>query len=125
MPFVASVKIKVPNPSLWLVGGGGGGAPGFFCPLFTIIIISLVDGHGWAPTRRMKDVVWGLYSLFDDLLNFEVQNRAERGNFFLLVVQFTISTPIIYPKIIIVSGLKQQVTKVDENKGSKLKIPVY
>jgi len=30
-----------------------------------------VDGHGWAPTRRMKDVVWGLYSLFDDLLDFD------------------------------------------------------
>ena len=30
-----------------------------------------MDGHGWAPTRRIKDVVWGLSSLFEDLLNFE------------------------------------------------------
>ncbi|KAG7311047.1 NEDD8-conjugating enzyme ube2f [Plutella xylostella] len=30
-----------------------------------------IDEHGWAPTRRLKDVVWGLNSLFTDLLNFE------------------------------------------------------
>ncbi|CAH1394086.1 unnamed protein product [Nezara viridula] len=30
-----------------------------------------IDGLGWAPTRRLKDVVWGLNSLFTDLLNFE------------------------------------------------------
>ncbi|PVD39093.1 hypothetical protein C0Q70_01721 [Pomacea canaliculata] len=29
------------------------------------------DGLGWAPTRRLKDVVWGLNSLFSDLLNFD------------------------------------------------------
>jgi ubiquitin-conjugating enzyme E2 F len=23
-----------------------------------------VDGMGWAPTRKLKDVVWGLSSLF-------------------------------------------------------------
>lgn len=23
-----------------------------------------IDEHGWAPTRRLKDVVWGLNSLF-------------------------------------------------------------
>ncbi|KAG8196956.1 hypothetical protein JTE90_009015 [Oedothorax gibbosus] len=32
---------------------------------------SSIDGLGWAPTRRLKDVVWGLNSLFTDLLNFE------------------------------------------------------
>ena len=26
---------------------------------------------GWAPTRRLKDVIWGLNSLFTDLLNFD------------------------------------------------------
>uniref|UniRef100_A0A0A9W0Y3 E2 NEDD8-conjugating enzyme n=1 Tax=Lygus hesperus TaxID=30085 RepID=A0A0A9W0Y3_LYGHE len=30
-----------------------------------------IDGLGWAPTRRLKDVIWGLNSLFTDLLNFE------------------------------------------------------
>ncbi|XP_042209127.1 NEDD8-conjugating enzyme UBE2F-like isoform X1 [Homarus americanus] len=30
-----------------------------------------IDGLGWAPTRRLKDVVWGLSSLFMDLLNFD------------------------------------------------------
>ena len=26
---------------------------------------------GWAPTRRLRDVIWGLNSLFTDLLNFD------------------------------------------------------
>lgn len=30
-----------------------------------------IDGLGWAPTRRLKDIVWGLNSLFTDLLNFD------------------------------------------------------
>jgi len=30
-----------------------------------------LDSMGWAPTRKLKDVVWGLSSLFGDLLNFE------------------------------------------------------
>ena len=30
-----------------------------------------LDGSGWLPTRSLKDVVWGLDSLFNDLLNFE------------------------------------------------------
>ncbi|XP_029462274.1 NEDD8-conjugating enzyme UBE2F isoform X2 [Rhinatrema bivittatum] len=40
-----------------------------------------IDGTGWAPTRTLKDVVWGLNSLFtspgvythpvQDLLNFD------------------------------------------------------
>ncbi|KAK7507673.1 hypothetical protein BaRGS_00001608 [Batillaria attramentaria] len=29
------------------------------------------DGLGWAPTRKLKDVLWGLNSLFSDLLNFD------------------------------------------------------
>ncbi|XP_035209449.1 NEDD8-conjugating enzyme UBE2F-like [Stegodyphus dumicola] len=32
---------------------------------------SSIDGLGWAPTRTLKDVVWGLNSLFTDLLNFD------------------------------------------------------
>lgn len=30
-----------------------------------------MDGTGWLPTRTLKDVVWGLDSLFTDLLNFD------------------------------------------------------
>uniref|UniRef100_A0A8C2LEQ4 E2 NEDD8-conjugating enzyme n=1 Tax=Cricetulus griseus TaxID=10029 RepID=A0A8C2LEQ4_CRIGR len=30
-----------------------------------------IDGTGWAPTRTLKDAVWGLNSLFTDLLNFD------------------------------------------------------
>ncbi|MGH0132553.1 UNVERIFIED_CONTAM: hypothetical protein FKN15_067939 [Acipenser sinensis] len=30
-----------------------------------------IDCTGWAPTRTLKDVVWGLNSLFTDLLNFD------------------------------------------------------
>uniref|UniRef100_A0AC11CLW3 Uncharacterized protein n=1 Tax=Ovis aries TaxID=9940 RepID=A0AC11CLW3_SHEEP len=30
-----------------------------------------IDGTSWAPTRMLKDVLWGLNSLFTDLLNFD------------------------------------------------------
>ncbi|XP_011848087.1 PREDICTED: NEDD8-conjugating enzyme UBE2F-like isoform X3 [Mandrillus leucophaeus] len=30
-----------------------------------------MDGSGWAPTRTLKDVIWGLNSSFTDLLNFD------------------------------------------------------
>lgn len=58
---------------------------GFVC--LSILRQNSYDGLGWAPTRRLKDVVWGLNSLFtvvnfcriyfgykllfQDLLNFE------------------------------------------------------
>ena len=41
-----------------------------------------VDGLGWAPTRRMKDVVWGVSSLFSDLLNFEDPLNIEAADHF-------------------------------------------
>ena len=50
--------------------------------LSKIVIVKLVDGHGWAPTRRIKDVVWGLYSLFDDLLNFDDPLNLEAAEHF-------------------------------------------
>lgn len=34
-----------------------------------MIIIS-IDGMGWLPTRRLKDVVFGINSLFTDLCDF-------------------------------------------------------
>jgi len=30
-----------------------------------------MDGTGWLPTRTLKDVVWGLNSLFTDLVDFD------------------------------------------------------
>lgn len=32
---------------------------------------SSIDGMGWAPTRTLKEIVWGLNALFTDLLNFD------------------------------------------------------
>ena len=32
---------------------------------------ALGDGMGWTPTRRLRDVIHGLTSLFGDLLNFD------------------------------------------------------
>ncbi|KAL8566130.1 NEDD8-conjugating enzyme ube2f [Nucella lapillus] len=40
------------------------------------------DGLGWAPTRRLKDVVWGLNSLFSDLLNFDDPLNVEAAEHF-------------------------------------------
>jgi ubiquitin-conjugating enzyme E2 F len=37
----------------------------------SILRQSSIDDQGWAPTRSLKDVVWGVNSLFTDLLNFD------------------------------------------------------
>ena len=37
----------------------------------SILRQSSLDGMGWCPTRRLRDVIWGLNSLFSDLLNFD------------------------------------------------------
>ena len=37
-----------------------------YLPMFDFILFT-----GWAPTRRLRDVIWGLNSLFTDLLNFD------------------------------------------------------
>ena len=37
---------------------------------FSLLREHSIDGTGWGPTRTLKDVVWGLNSLFTDLLNF-------------------------------------------------------
>ncbi|XP_075215454.1 NEDD8-conjugating enzyme UBE2F-like [Lycorma delicatula] len=42
-----------------------------------------IDGLGWAPTRRLKDVVWGLNSLFTDLLNFDDPLNIEAAELYL------------------------------------------
>ena len=35
------------------------------------ILREKMDGHSWLPTRTLKEVVWGISSLFTDLLNFD------------------------------------------------------
>uniref|UniRef100_A0A0B6ZSC2 E2 NEDD8-conjugating enzyme n=1 Tax=Arion vulgaris TaxID=1028688 RepID=A0A0B6ZSC2_9EUPU len=40
------------------------------------------DSMGWAPTRKLKDVVWGLNSLFTDLLNFDDPLNVEAAELY-------------------------------------------
>ena len=40
------------------------------------------DGTGWTPARRLKDVIWGLNSLFTDLLNFDDPLNIEAAEHF-------------------------------------------
>ena len=42
-----------------------------------------IDGMGWAPTRRLKDVIWGLNSLFTDLLNFDDPLNLEAAEHYM------------------------------------------
>jgi ubiquitin-conjugating enzyme E2 F len=37
----------------------------------SILRSAALDGSGWTPTRSLKDVIWGLNSLFTDLCDFE------------------------------------------------------
>ncbi|XP_014205315.1 NEDD8-conjugating enzyme UBE2F-like isoform X2 [Copidosoma floridanum] len=41
-----------------------------------------IDGMGWAPTRKLKDIVWGLNSLFTDLLNFDDPLNKDAADLF-------------------------------------------
>lgn len=43
---------------------------------------SSLDSLGWAPTRTLTDLVWGLNSLFSDLLNFEDPLNVEAAEHF-------------------------------------------
>jgi ubiquitin-conjugating enzyme E2 F len=49
----------------------------------SILRLNAIDGMGWAPTRRLKDVIWGLSSLFGDLLNFDDPLNNEAAQHFL------------------------------------------
>ncbi len=48
----------------------------------SILRLNSVDGHGWQPTRKLKDVIWGLSSLFGDLLNFDDPLNYEAAEHF-------------------------------------------
>ncbi|GFO19157.1 nedd8-conjugating enzyme ube2f, partial [Plakobranchus ocellatus] len=43
-------------------------------------ILTVTPDSGWAPTRKLKDVVWGLNSLFTDLLNFDDPLNVEAAD---------------------------------------------
>ncbi len=49
----------------------------------SILRINAIDGFGWAPTRRLKDIIWGLSSLFGDLLNFDDPLNNEAAQHYL------------------------------------------
>ncbi|KAL6444332.1 NEDD8-conjugating enzyme UBE2F-like [Cataglyphis hispanica] len=49
----------------------------------SILRQSSIDGLGWAPTRKLKDVVWGLNSLFTDLLNFDDPLNRDAAELFI------------------------------------------
>ncbi|CAD1468944.1 unnamed protein product, partial [Heterotrigona itama] len=49
----------------------------------SILRQSSIDEMGWAPTRKLKDVVWGLNSLFTDLLNFDDPLNREAADLFI------------------------------------------
>ncbi|PSN33336.1 NEDD8-conjugating enzyme UBE2F [Blattella germanica] len=42
-----------------------------------------IDGMGWAPTRKLKDIIWGLNSLFTDLLNFDDPLNIEAAELYV------------------------------------------
>lgn len=37
----------------------------------SLLRLNSIDGMGWMPTRRLKDVAFGINSLFTDLCDFE------------------------------------------------------
>ncbi|XP_043471832.1 NEDD8-conjugating enzyme UBE2F-like [Leptopilina heterotoma] len=49
----------------------------------SILRESNLDGLGWAPTRKLLDVVWGLNSLFTDLLNFDDPLNKDAAELFI------------------------------------------
>ncbi|KZC06584.1 PREDICTED: NEDD8-conjugating enzyme UBE2F-like [Dufourea novaeangliae] len=49
----------------------------------SILRQSSIDGMGWAPTRKLQDVVWGLNSLFTDLLNFDDPLNRDAADLFI------------------------------------------
>lgn len=48
----------------------------------SLLRLNSIDGLGWLPTRRLKDVIFGINSLFTDLLNFEDPLNQEAANEF-------------------------------------------
>lgn len=60
-PPIASCQTRIWHPNIT--------EDGKIC--LSILREHAIDGSGWLPTRTLKDVVWGVNSLFTDLLNFD------------------------------------------------------
>ncbi|XP_058063980.1 NEDD8-conjugating enzyme UBE2F-like [Anopheles bellator] len=71
----------------------------------SLLRLNSIDGLGWAPTRRLKDVIWGLNSLFTDLLNFDdplnieaaEQYSKDKDRFQAKVREYVLRAKIIDP----------------------------
>ncbi len=61
IPPIATCRTRIWHPNIT--------EDGKIC--LSILREHAIDGTGWLPTRSLKDVVWGLNSLFTDLLNFD------------------------------------------------------
>jgi ubiquitin-conjugating enzyme E2 F len=53
-------RTKVWHPNIAISDGG-------VC--LSLLRTGTIDGMGWTPARTLKEVVWGIDSLFSDLLN--------------------------------------------------------
>ncbi|CAB3984153.1 NEDD8-conjugating enzyme UBE2F-like [Paramuricea clavata] len=60
-PPLASCKTRIWHPNI--------NEEGQIC--LSLLREHTIDGSGWAPTRKLKDLVWGINSLFTDLLDFD------------------------------------------------------
>ena len=60
-PPLASCETKIWHPNI--------NEDGQIC--LSLLREHTIDGSGWAPTRKLKDLVWGINSLFTDLLDFD------------------------------------------------------
>lgn len=48
----------------------------------SILRLHTYDGMGWSPVQGLKEVIWGINSLFTDLLNFEEPLNSEAAEMY-------------------------------------------
>lgn len=48
----------------------------------SILRLHTYDGMGWSPVQGLKEVIWGINSLFTDLLNFTEPLNSEAAAMF-------------------------------------------
>ncbi|KAF6019901.1 UBE2F [Bugula neritina] len=73
MPPSVKCKTKIWHPNIDING--------VVC--LSILRSRSLDPTGWAPTRTLKDVVWGICALFGDLLNFDDPLNVEAADLYL------------------------------------------
>ena len=82
-PPIATCHTKIWHPNIT--------EDGKIC--LSILREQAIDGTGWLPTRTLKDVAWGLNSLFTDLLNFDDPLNTEAAE------QFSVDKPSFERKV--------------------------